>query len=369
MSWYNDGMIQRVVLTSAHPGRGGRGEQLFVPTLGGSRIAATVQGLLIAWLVLVGLVLPQRFAAQEPHTVRLAVIGDYGDGSQAEADVAALVKSWSPDAVITTGDNNYPDGRAETIDRQIGRFYSDFIAPYQGEYGTGADVNRFFPTLGNHDWHTTTGTPAVPQPYLDYFALPEGPGQERYYDVVLGPVHVFAVDSYYLEPDDTASDSVQAAWLQERLAQSTVPWKLVIMHHPPYSSGLHGSTSYMRWPYQAWGATAVLAGHDHSYERIVQNGFLYFVNGLGGGSRYWFLLPVEGSQVRYSADAGAMLVEASEGSITFRFITRRGVEVDSYTIAIDDSRVPQPAVETGATPGRESPNPTVRPSQRRAIGT
>ena len=43
-----------------------------------------------------------------PGTIHFAVIGDYGDAGQAELDVANLVKSWNPDFIITTGDNNYP---------------------------------------------------------------------------------------------------------------------------------------------------------------------------------------------------------------------------------------------------------------------
>ena len=37
----------------------------------------------------------------------------------------------------------------------------------------------------------------------------------------------------------------------------------------------------------------------------------YFVNGIGGKSKYDFLNIVEGSQVRYNEDYGAMLVEVS----------------------------------------------------------
>ncbi|UCD99858.1 MAG: metallophosphoesterase, partial [Chloroflexota bacterium] len=107
-----------------------------------------------------------------PQPLRFAVIGDYGSGDRMEGDVAALVRSWQPDLVITTGDNNYPDGTAETIDENIGQFYHQFIFPYLGSYGEGAKENRFFPSLGNHDWHA-----AAAQPYLDYFNLP---GNERY---------------------------------------------------------------------------------------------------------------------------------------------------------------------------------------------
>lgn len=294
-----------------------------------------VNGYLIVVLAIVGCVAPASQAAaevpgwQQASTVRIAVIGDYGDDSQAEADVAALVKSWKPDFVVTTGDNNYPSGAASTIDQAIGRFYHEFISSYSGMYGPGADTNRFFPTLGNHDWDVTTRRMRLPQPYLDYFELP---GNERYYDVVRGPVHIFAIDSDYREPDGSSSDSIQAAWLRRQLAASTAPWKLVLMHEPPYSSGLHGSSTRLRWPYQTWGATAVLSGHDHTYERVVLDGFPYFVNGLGGSSRTWFVIPISGSQVRYSADSGAMLVEASQERITFKFISRKGQVIDRYTI-------------------------------------
>lgn len=275
----------------------------------------------------------QRTPTAEPgEVVRIAVIGDYGDGSRAAADVAALVKSWRPDIVVTTGDNNYPSGAAETIDRNVGRFYSAFIAPYRGQYGPGGTVNRFFPTLGNHDWDARQGVGRPPQPYLDYFTLPPGPGEERYYDVVWGPVHLFALDSDYREPHGTTADGRQARWLRQGLARSTAPWKLVVMHEPPYSSGRHGSTARLRWPFKAWGATAVLSGHDHTYERLVVDGFPYFVNGLGGQSRYRFREPLPGSQVRYNADSGAMLIEATPQRITFRFVTRRGETIDEYRI-------------------------------------
>jgi hypothetical protein len=56
-----------------------------------------------------------------PTSVTFAVIGDYGTTSQAAADVGTLVNGWNPDLVITTGDNNYPDGAAATIDDNIGQ--------------------------------------------------------------------------------------------------------------------------------------------------------------------------------------------------------------------------------------------------------
>src|SRR3954464_7686127 len=98
---------------------------------------------------------------------RFAVIGDYGADQPAEGDVAALVKSWNPDYILTVGDNNYPTGSASTMDLNIGQYYHDFIYPYVGNYGAGATTNRFFPTLGNHDWGDSFPNPTGDQPYLD----------------------------------------------------------------------------------------------------------------------------------------------------------------------------------------------------------
>jgi len=256
--------------------------------------------------------------------VRFAVIGDYGSGKDAEADVAALVKSWGPEFIITAGDNNYPDGRSETIDQNIGQFFHEFIAPYQGDYGEGSQVNRFFPSLGNHDWQSPGA-----EPYLDYFTLP---GNERYYDFTWGPVHFFALDSDSREPDGVGRSSQQAAWLQSRLAASTSLWKIVYFHHAPYSSGKHGPVDWMQWPFAVWGADIVFSGHDHTYERLHREGILYFVNGLGGNSKYSFSEVIEGSQIRYNDDYGAMLVEADEEMVLLKFINRQNEVIDEYQL-------------------------------------
>jgi tartrate-resistant acid phosphatase type 5 len=269
---------------------------------------------------------PTATATPTPTPLRFAVIGDYGLVGQPARDVSELVKSWQPDFVITTGDNNYPDGEAATIDDNIGQYYHEFIYPYRGEYGEGTDINRFFPALGNHDYSPTDGF----QPYLDYFDLP---GNGRYYDFVWGPVHFFALNSDWREPDGHHQNSTQAMWLRDGLAASTAPWKLVYMHVPPYSSGLHGSAAVMQWPYAEWGASVVLAGHDHTYERLEIDGFTYFVVGLSGHhARYPMRNEVEGSQIFFNHDYGAMLVEATETEMNFQFITRTGDVIDSYRL-------------------------------------
>lgn len=263
-------------------------------------------------------------------TLRFAIIGDFGVDNSKEAAVALLVKSWNPEFVVTVGDNNYL-GAASAIDRAIGKYYRDYIAPYQGTYGSGSSSgNRFYPALGNHDWESLSCSNGVCQgPYFDYFTLP---GNERYYDFVQGPVHFFLIDSDAHEPDGISATSAQAAWLRARLAASTAPWKLVILHHPPYSSGPAGSTKAMQWPFKSWGADVVLAGHDHHYERLDVNGQVYFIDGLGGTGISKRVTPIAGSQATYTQYHGALLVGADTGTINFQFIDINGKVVDTYTL-------------------------------------
>ncbi|RTQ48512.1 T9SS type A sorting domain-containing protein [Hymenobacter gummosus] len=262
---------------------------------------------------------------------RFAAIGDYGYAGPAERDVAALVKSWNPDFIITLGDNNYDVGDSLTIDQNIGQYYHEYIGNYRGRYGPSASTNRFFPSLGNHDYYTSNG-----EPYRRYFTLP---GNGRYYEFVRGNVHFFALNSDPQEPDGIGSTSRQAQWLRAALAAAPEPWKVVYFHHAPYSSGYHGNTPALQWPFREWGASVVLAGHDHHYERLEQDSLVYIVNGLGGRSIYNVRMqPVPQSRFSFNGDYGALLLQANADSLHLQFFTRRQRLIDSYTLR----RAPSP---------------------------
>ena len=268
---------------------------------------------------------------------QFAVIGDFGsdstgaDGAARELAVASLVKSWNPEFILALGDNNYSNGEATTIDQNIGKYYRDFIGNYHGTLTPWKNpgVNRFFPSLGNHDWDCT-GCAATqsPRPHLDYFSLP---GNERWYDFTWGPVHFFAIDS-----DPRVLDlPAQKAWLQEKLGQSTKNFQVVFFHHPPYSSSSsHGSDLRMQWPFWEWGADVVLAGHVHQYERIMRRGIPFIVNGTGGRAPYPFrATPVAGSVFRDNRDSnGALWVDASAERLVFRYHLKDGTELDRFTV-------------------------------------
>ncbi|MFK7757111.1 MAG: FG-GAP-like repeat-containing protein [Flavobacteriales bacterium] len=259
---------------------------------------------------------------------RFAAIGDFGSGNENAAAVADLIEGWEVDFIITLGDNNYPSGAASTIDDHIGQFYSDYIFPYSGQYSSSATQNNFYPALGNHEYYTEGAIP-----HLEYFELP---GNERYYDYVRGNVHFFVLNSDIAEEDGIDEFSIQAQWLQTALENSNSTWNVVYMHEPPYTSGLHDPLEAMRWPFQEWGADAVLSGDNHQYERTFVDCVPYFVNGLGGGVLHSYSPSNAETAKSYFGQYGAMLMEASAEELNFQFWNIDGELIDDYSIYADD---------------------------------
>jgi hypothetical protein len=254
---------------------------------------------------------------------RFAILGDFGVDNANELAVANLVKTnFQPEFVVTVGDNNYIG--ATNIDEAIGKYYHQFIGNYAGGFGAGASSNRFFPALGNHDYEAGTGYAA----HTNYFTLP---GNERYYDFVRGPVHFFILNSDSNEPNGNTATSTQALWFSNRINSSTSPWRIVICQDPPYSSTQ--SLLWMRWPFEEWGASIVVSGDSHNYERLVRGELTYVVNGTGGTGLAGFGTPIAGSMVRYGADHGAMLVTATATNIVYEFwsVAGGGTLIDRFS--------------------------------------
>jgi tartrate-resistant acid phosphatase type 5 len=307
---------------------------------------------------------PAGAAAGEPgerdvlaaEETRLAVIGDFGTGERHARAVARLVRSWEPAAVVTVGDNYY--GRNSRLsgshryDRTVGRDYCAFLSGVAaGRWCAGgtAATNRFWPATGNHDY-----TDAGIRHYRRYFSLP---GNERFYEVVVGPVHLFVIDSHAARQGERTR---QRGWLKAALRASSSAWKVVVMHHPPYSSDRkHGPTLAMAWPYNRWGADLVLAGHAHTYERIVAEGITYVVNGLGGARRGRFGRVDPGSLRRYRASWGALRIDATASSLAGRFVSIGGERRDRFRLQRPDQR-PAQFRKSRRVRGASNPGTSVR---------
>jgi tartrate-resistant acid phosphatase type 5 len=220
----------------------------------------------------------------EGDSIPFAIIGDYGLAGEPALQVSQLVDSWNPSFIITTGDNNYPDGEVATLHQNIIQYYEKYIynpdAPSYLQCRGLASIdqeNRFFPSLGNHDYDNPIGA----NPYWAFFTLP---GNEQYYDFVKGSVHFFCIESQPIT-EEKCCEHKQAKWLKEQLSQSTSAFNIVYMHHGPYTLSDHPPSEKLRWPYKEWGVDMVVYGHNHIYERFIPedpSNPAFVVNGIGG---------------------------------------------------------------------------------------
>jgi tartrate-resistant acid phosphatase type 5 len=289
-----------------------------------------------------------------PPDTQFAIIGDMGVRSAGQLYVANQFKRWKPDFVVALGDIAYNGDSTTSYDSKVGRYYWEYLHPYTGQYTqsvgvtvTPAGFNRFWPVPGNHDWDLSNGLAF----YRAFFALP---GNERYYTVTLGSVALFMLDSDNdpqpgnragLALDNQGPTSAQALWLKEALAASTAPWKLVVFHHPPYTSAPRGPSTWMHWPFKDWGAHMVLSGHEHMYERLEVDGLPYVVNGAGGAPLTPILSPVNGSILRGVGHHGAQRVLANRDGITFAFVSTEGTDTDTDDKVLDTFTLGCPPTE------------------------
>jgi acid phosphatase type 7 len=200
---------------------------------------------------------------EHPEPVRFLAFGDSGGGG---ADQYALLEQMYTvpyDLMIHTGDIAYDDGTIGQYEENVFGVYGDLFRNIP-----------MFPAAGNHDYRTMHGAP-----FREVFNLP-GDSGEKWYSYDWGRVHFVAID--------TESDyATQAKWLDTDLEANDLPWTIVYMHRPMYSSGKHGShydlRSALEPVLQKHGVNLVLAGHDHNYERIKpQKGVAHVVTGGGG---------------------------------------------------------------------------------------
>jgi hypothetical protein len=220
--------------------------------------------------------LPPRAWTTTADRLAFVALGDNGSGGrQAMAVATEMARTYQrqPFALVALlGDICYY-GNFED------RFQDVFVKPLGPLVDAGV---RFELAIGNHDEalrHSEEGDAEI-EAELRLLGTPG-----LYYSSSHGPVDFFFLDSSVPGVfGERASE--QRAWLDGALARSGNVWKVVALHHPPYSSGRHGSTPGARQvlaPILArHHVDLVLAGHDHHYERTHPiDGTTYVVSGGG----------------------------------------------------------------------------------------
>ena len=210
--------------------------------------------------------LPGNAWSDSIDQVAFAVIGDAGTGGRNQfriaSEMAETYRRHPFSLLLTTGDNVYFGDVVDRVREVVDK-------PYQPLFDAGVE---FRPALGNHD--VDDDDDDIPLT-LAALRMPS-----RYYAFRRGPVDFFALDSNDMDSD-------QILWLTNALICSKNHWQVVYLHHPLYSSGMHGSDLELRAPLEAalvrGGVDIVFSGHDHNYERTLpQQGVTYVVTGGGG---------------------------------------------------------------------------------------
>jgi chitodextrinase len=207
----------------------------------------------------------------------IAIAGDIAGSGSGDSATAALLDSLAPSAVLTAGDNAYPDGTLAE--------YNSYYDPTWGRH-----KSKTYPSPGNHEYLTSGASG-----YFSYFGARAGASGKGFYSYNLGAWHLIALNSEVAH----GATSEQVTWLKNDLASTSAKCVLAYWHKPRFTAGNYSDNSGYQpfWDaLYAANADVVVNGHDHNYQRYVPmtptgarddvRGIREFVVGTGGRSHY-----------------------------------------------------------------------------------
>lgn len=257
-------------------------------------------------------------AAGAPVITAAGDIARGGTPGRHQRRTASLVRSIHPRAVLTLGDNQYPEGALE-----------DFEASYDPTWGRFKNITR--PVPGNHEYLTQGAIG-----YFRYFGRRAHRRHGGFYSFNVGAWHLVAVNSGRGDVSHR-----QLIWIRRDLRRNDATCELAYWHHPRWSSGVDGSDHDMA---PLWrlvvrqGVDVVLNGHRHQYERFAplsrrgrvdpREGTREFVVGTGGASLSGFGDPIRGSQRRIGDVFGVLRLKLGQRGYVWAFVGTDGAVRD-----------------------------------------
>ncbi|MEP7706629.1 tartrate-resistant acid phosphatase type 5 family protein [Paraglaciecola sp. 25GB23A] len=282
-----------------------------------------------------------------PKSLNFLVLGDWGRNGHYEQRAVAkwmdiAMEQLDGDFITTTGDNFYSNGIASVNDPY---WQSSYETIYTGPHL----FEEWYATLGNHDyrgnWQAQIDYSNIsrrwnmPAPY--YAQTFELKGKESVLMVFLdtNPLNPeYKNEAKYAETQKQDGPK-QLAWLEHKLSTSQAKWKIVIGHHPLYSSGKrYGETDGIRQVlepiFEKYYVDAYYAGHEHDLQHNQPKGttVAHFVSGAGSEVR-----PVKQSEFAKFAQstAGFAAVSVNQNTLVTQFISSTGNVLYQYKINKD----------------------------------
>jgi tartrate-resistant acid phosphatase type 5 len=273
------------------------------------------------------------------------VIGDWGrDGAGYQTSVAkqmaAAAARLHAAFVVSVGDNFYEEGVQKASDNQFKTSFEDI-------YKAPSLQIPWYVAIGNHDYHGNV------QAEIDYSKVdPRWHMPARYFTVHQTVDSTTSVDLFFLDTSPFVTEyrtedkykahvagidtKAQVHWLDSALAASTAQWKIVIGHHPLYSSSpKHGNTpeliANIKPLLEKYHAQVYLCGHDHNLQHSRVGRVDYFVSGGGSEARPAGHAPY----TKFSATSpGFLAVELGPTWLHAQFINQRGTVLDSSAVPL-----------------------------------
>jgi len=259
--------------------------------------------------------------------LRFVALGDNRTNVGDWHRVATATLQTRPDLVIHVGDMVTNGRRDWEWDEQFWRPGRSLL-----------EKVPIYAVIGNHE--------ADARFYDEIFFAPSEDGRARNWAQELGGVLLIGIDGR----QDWSAGSDNARWLEERLARSDARFMFLFSHYPGYSSSNHGRLDDEGHPAERpvregretvipilskYGATAMVAGHDHVYERSELPGGVTAITCGGGGAPLYEKTADAVRQNPYSEiHAGRhhfCLFEVDADAVTLRALSAEGELIDTRT--------------------------------------
>ena len=291
---------------------------------------------------------PARFQTlRRAGPIQFIVMGDSGQGTSGQWNMAKVIREANPDLVLHCGDLVYQGFNDRTVDWRLFNYYQPHMAS-----------TPYFMAVGNHDLNCCVGDGAPDYSPTNWFLnatnfqnsfyLPTNTvtGTEHFYSFDAADAHFVALYNPWFADYDFTRDKAQLQWLTDDLAGSHKPWKFIFMHMPLATSGGHynrddntntvnDSAELMNLLLpvaQKYGVQLVLGGHDHNFERFAPtNGVHHLVTGGGGGTVY-DIKQRHPASAQFWATNHCTRVTVSNQTALIEAIDLRGAVFDSFVI-------------------------------------
>ena len=233
-------------------------------------------------------------------SVRFTAFGDYGAGGEDERAVGRVAAAQDPAFTVVPGDNLYLFAAPPLFNRNV-------FTPMRALLAQGP----FISTLGEHDLAFLGGGDIA-----DALGLPNG-GDRYVFDY--GPLRFVVLG---LEADDA-----DVPFVRDALARPGARHVYLVVHRPPSPGNPVLAIARDK-------VTAVIAGHNHRYERRVIDGVLTFTVGTGGAPRSpdESLTPQSDDAIISIATYGLLRVDDGPDGAVMTFLDSSGKVRDSVTV-------------------------------------